>query len=145
MAYIIDTEGGQALVKFEGDLVAGKTMLATLGFSDKDLYVAGGNLRFVIQFDGLGGHLYHNPTFEIVYHEKVKETTWQVELNGHLLLEKADPSGNSTLLMLNRKKMEEALKARNNEIIVRSDMPLDVTLDAACSFFHLVEVPGSDS
>lgn len=145
MSHILDTEGGQVLVKFAEHLVAGKTTLASLGLTDKDLYVAGGNLRLVIQFDQIGGHLYHNPTFEIVYHEKVKETSWQVELNGEVLLDKADPSGNSTLLLINRKKMETALKPRHNELIIRSDMPLDVTLSAEGCFFHLVEVPGSES
>jgi hypothetical protein len=51
--------------------------------------------------------------------------------------------------LLDRKTMEEALAIHTgnhfNELILRGDLPAEVTLSTTDSYIHLVEVPGSES
>ena len=83
------------------------------------------------------------PTIEISYQEKVGETVWQVEFNEEVVLEKTDHSGHSTIMLLDRNKLE-ALKHRHiNRLIIHAEFPDEVHLSSEGSFFNILESPGS--
>lgn len=140
---IAEVNPGEFHVKFE-KLVAGKLSLKDLGFSNENLQVEGGNLRIMLEFGNLGEvHFYKMPTIEIEYVEKIGESEWQVEFNDEVVLDKTDHSGHSTLMMINRSKLD-ALKHRHiNNMIIRADMPKAVHINAENSFINILEQPGS--
>jgi len=142
----IDTEGGQVLLKFD-NLAAGKLSLADFGLTDADLAVQGGNLRFVLSFDGLGdghAHVFKFPTVYFHYDTHVGESGWKAELNGATVLDKTDKGGSNSLILINKKTFSDHLKPRHNELVIHADFPADVRLSATETYFHLVEVPGSE-
>lgn len=140
---IAEVNPGEFHVKFE-ELVAGKLSLKDLGFSNENLQVEGGNLRIMLEFGNLDEmHFYKMPTIEIEYFEKIGESEWQLEFNEEVVLDKIDHSGHSTLLLINRKKLD-ALKHRHvNNMIIRADMPKAVHINAETSFINILEQLGS--
>jgi hypothetical protein len=151
----IQVDGGEILLRFD-KLSAGKLSFADLGLKAEDLKVHGGNLRLVFKFVRLSStqvthetHWFKSPTIYLSYDKKLGESYWQLELNGKLIKEITDPSGAHTLFLLDRKVMEDALAHHTgnhfNELILRGDLPAEVTLSTTDSYIHLVEVPGSES
>jgi hypothetical protein len=152
----IQVDGGEILLRFD-KLAPGKLSFADLGLSADDLKVTGGNLRLVFRFVRLGPgmtkthetHLFKSPTIFLAYDKKLGESYWQLEVNGKVLKEITDPSGSNTLVLVDRNALSEAIDlptgTQYNDIILRGDLPAEVTLSATESYIHLVEVPGSES
>lgn len=138
MTPIIQTLNGEISIEFD-TLVSGKHTFSGLGFQDSQLFVAGGNLRFALRFDTLGnGHFCKAPTLVFTYNKPVRDTFWQVEFNRILLLEQYDPSGNTTVLVLDRSRMEPHLKSHNNRLVVHADFNCEFTLVSSDSTVRLV-------
>lgn len=118
----------------------GKLSLADFGVREQKLHIDGGNLRIVIELGQFPNHHFFKvPTIEIAYHEKLGETYWQVEYNGEMVVEKTDKSGNATLMLLNRKKLDELTHHHNNTLIIRGDLPAEVTLSSEDTWFNILE------
>jgi len=120
--------------------VAGRNALQSLGLSDEQLKIEGGNIRLVFELGNMEGqHFFKNPTIEIAYHEHLGESTWVAEFNGENILEKTDHAGNATLLLLQRGKLEALLHRHENILIIHGDLPAQIGLNAANTFFNLIE------
>ncbi|MCS7072969.1 MAG: hypothetical protein NZ108_00730 [Bacteroidia bacterium] len=143
MSIVTELNPGEIRFRFEA-LQAGKISFANLGLQDKDLVIKGGNLRIVFDFGALGDiHFFKSPTIEFHYHEKISESSWQAEFNGEVVSDKNDHSGSHTLILLNRNKLNELRHRHNNQLIIRGDLPQEVTLVAKDTYFNLLEAPGS--
>ena len=141
---IVEFIEGELRIKMETPLV-GKFTLKDLGFSDPQLRFEGGHLRILIEMGYLGDlHLYKMPTAEFHYFEKLGEAVWQVEFNEEVILEKVDHSGHSTLLLLNRQKIEPLRHRHTNNVLIHADLPAVVTLKADECWFYLLEEPGQN-
>lgn len=116
----------------------GKITLRDLGYNENDLALEGGFLRLVINFDNIGEpDFYQTPTFEFTYNKEVAETHWQCDYNDETLLDKLDHYGKSTVLLLNRTKLESLEQRHKNEIVVHAEFPNDVILNPDHTFIHL--------
>lgn len=127
---------GEISVKFDRP-VQGKISLADLGVTDDQLEMDGGFLRLVFDFEGIGEHDYFAvPTVELSYRENCAETHWQCEFNDETILDKTDHHGNSTVLLLDRKKLNDLEHRRENKLIVHAEFPESVHLVAADSYVN---------
>lgn len=137
----LSLHGGQIRVDMEKPFFD-KFSLEDVGV--KDTYeVEGGNLRIKIRMGYIQDYrLYKMPLIELNYTENIGTSEWIVEFNGVNILEKKDHSGQTTVLLLNRKKMEELVQRRENELIIHGDFSevVSITND---SFFQLLEEPGT--
>lgn len=134
-----DINPGEIKIKFDNPK-GGKLSLADLGILEPKLHVEGGNLRLVIELGQFPKHhFFRMPTIEMAYHEKVGETVWQVEYNGEIVLEKTDHSGNATLLLLNRKKLDALTHHHLNTLIIHGDFPQEITLSSEETWFNILE------
>jgi hypothetical protein len=139
-----DVQSGEIRIKFD-EAVGGKMTLGEMGLTETNLHIDGGNLRLVIELGQTlaNSHFFRMPTIEMHYHEKVGETAWQVEYNGEVVLEKIDHSGNATLLLLNRKKLDDLTHHHQNNLVIHGDFPQEVTLSSENSFLNILEAKGS--
>lgn len=133
----IEVNQGEVKVTFKSP-VSGKVSLADLGVEDSDLALEGGFLRLRFELKGEGDlHFYANPTVEISYVENVSETHWQCEFNGEVILDKMDHHGKSTVLLLNRDRLESLLHRHENTLIIHAEFPEAAHVEAANSFVQL--------
>jgi len=135
----VEVRQGEVKVIFN-EPVEGKVTFSDLGIKEDDFVSEGGNLRVVFELgsnkDGLS--YYQVPTIEVSYKEDMSETGWQVEYNNETILDKADHGGSSTVMLLNRDKMEELEQHHENILIVHADFPSSVhvlTEDSYINFF----------
>lgn len=118
--------------------ITGMVTLADLGLSDEDLVLEGGKLRFVIHLENIGKHHYFKvPTLEITYYEKIGASEWHIDFNEETILDKIDHSGHATVLLMDRKKLNELEHRHINELVLHADFPEKVSIDASKSYFRL--------
>jgi hypothetical protein len=115
-----------------------KVYLKELGLNTSELSLNDGNLRLVIELNNLDeNHFGGVPTIHLSYTTEMGETHWQVEFNGAVVLDKKDHHGHSTVMLLNKAKLNELAQRHENTLIVHGDMPLATQLDAETSYLQL--------
>ena len=106
----------------------GKLTFKELGI-ENDYSLEGGHLRFVLDLSKKGeANYFQVPTLEFTYSDNVPETHWQVEFNGEIVLDKNDHFGHSTILLLNRKKLEDLQQHHENILVLHAELPKEVSL-----------------
>jgi hypothetical protein len=137
MGQIIEVNQGEVKVKFNSPST-GKVSFADLGIKKEDLNLEGGFLRLVFDLEGIKELDYYAvPTLEVSYDENVGETHWQCEFNGETILDKKDHHGNSTVLLMDRKKLAGLEHHHENELIIHGEFPEPVHIDIENSFINL--------
>jgi len=136
MGELIEINEGEVVVKFTKP-VSGKVTFEDLGIKTEDLFFEGGFLRLVFDMEGIGEHHYFQvPTIEVAYKENMGETHWQCDFNGETILDKMDNHGNSTVILLNRKKLAELEHHHENTLIVHAEFPKGVHILADKSYIN---------
>jgi hypothetical protein len=136
MGQLIEINQGEILVKFTSP-TAGKITFKELGITNDQLVLEGGFLRLKFDMEGIGEHSYFAvPTIEVAYTEKCAETHWQCEFNGVTIVDKLDHHGNSTVLLMNRKKLAELEHRHENQLVVHAEFPEVVHLIAEDSYIN---------
>jgi hypothetical protein len=137
MKNTVELNEGEIKLKFK-EPIAGKVSFADLGLKDEDLVCEGGFLRLVIDIEGIGEHSYFQvPTFEISYKENLGETHWQCDFNRETIVDKTDNHGSSTVILLDRKKIENLEHHHENKLILHAEFPETVNVIAATSYVNL--------
>ena len=137
MGQKIELNQGEIIVDFDAPS-SGKISFSELGVKDEDLVLEGGFLRLVFNLSGIGEHNYYQvPTVELSYVENCSETHWQCEFNGETILDKMDHHGHSTMILLDRKKLEALEHRHENVLIVHGEFPEVVHLKAADCYINL--------
>ncbi len=137
MGELVELNQGEIKIKFSGP-TSGKLTFADLGLKDEDLVLEGGLLRMVFDLEGIGEHHYFKmPTVEVAYAEEVGETHWVCDFNEETILDKMDHHGHSTVLLMDRKKIESLEHRHENKLIVHAEFPQAVHLKAADSYITL--------
>jgi hypothetical protein len=136
MTQSVEINPGEVKVKFT-EPVPGKVSLKELGVLNEDLYLEGGMLRLVFDFEGIGEHhFYQIPKLEINYKEEVRATHWQCEFNDEVLLDTVDHYGSTTILMLDKEKIKSLEQHHENKLIVHAEFPEKVHVIADQSYIH---------
>ena len=136
MGQLIEINEGEVVVKFK-EPVSGKVSFEDLGLTTENLAFGGGFLRLVFDMEGIGEHHYFQvPTIEVAYKENMGETHWQCEFNGETILDKMDNHGNSTVILLNRKKLAELEHHHENTLILHAEFPEGVHILANESYIN---------
>ncbi len=118
----------------------GKVSFKDLGIKSDNIKVDGGFLRLVFDFGQFNPkNFYAVPTVEISYNKNVAETHWQCDFNGEMILDKMDNHGNSTVILLQKGKMESQLHHHNNLLVVHGEFPEHVNIDLENSYIYLVK------
>lgn len=121
------------------DTTSGKFTLAEAGLKDETYKVEGGNLRVKVDLGYIkDAHFYKMPVIELEYTQNIHESEWIVEFNGTNILEKKDHSGHATVLLLNRKKMEELKQRHENTLLVHGDFSEVVEIKNS-SLLHILD------
>jgi len=136
MGQLIEINQGEIVVKFTSP-TKGKISFSDLGIKTDDLVFEGGFLRLVFDMEGIGEHSYFAmPTIEVGYKENMAETHWQCDFNGETILDKTDNHGNSTVILMNRKKLAELEHHHENTLILHAEFPKGVHIVAEDSFIN---------
>jgi hypothetical protein len=115
-----------------------KIFFKELGLNTAELNLPDGNLRLVIELNNLDeNHFGAVPTIHLGYTSQMGETHWQVEYNGAVVLDKKDHHGHSTVLLLNKGKLNELSQRHENNLIIHGDLPSATQLDAESSYLQL--------
>ena len=133
----VELNEGEVKLKFN-EPISGKVSFADLGLKDEDLVFEGGFMRLVIDIEGIGEHSYFQvPTFEISYIENLGETHWQCDFNRETIVDKTDNHGHSTIILLDRKKIEKLEHHHENKLILHAEFPEAVHISANESYLNL--------
>jgi len=136
MGQLIEINQGEIVVKFTSP-TKGKISFSDLGIKTDDLVFEGGFLRLVFDMEGIGEHSYFAmPTIEVGYKENMAETHWQCDFNGETILDKTNNHGNSTVILMNRKKLAELEHHHENTLILHAEFPKGVHIVAEDSFIN---------
>lgn len=136
MGQLIEINQGEIVVKFTSP-TAGKLSFSDLGIKTEDLAFEGGFLRLVFDMEGIGEHSYFAmPTIEVAYKENMSETHWQCDFNGETILDKTDNHGNSTIILMNRKKLAGLEHHHENTLILHAEFPEGVHIVAEDSYIN---------
>ena len=137
MENTVELNKGEIKLKFN-EPISGKVSFADLGLKDEDLVINGGFMRLVVDIEGIGEHSYFQvPTFEISYVEKLGETHWQCDFNRTTIVDKTDNHGNSTVILLDRKKIRNLEHHHENKLILHAEFPDTVHIIAKDSYLNL--------
>lgn len=132
----VELNQGEIKVKFN-EPSTGKLSFAELGISNEGNSLESGLLRLVFDLEGIGEHNYYQvPTIEIFYEENMSETHWVCEFNGKTILDKFDHHGHSTVLLLNRKVLNNLEQHHENTLIVHAEFPQSAKLNMEKSYIH---------
>ncbi|MEO9532767.1 MAG: hypothetical protein ABJG68_17230 [Crocinitomicaceae bacterium] len=135
----VQTEKNQGELKiiFE-ECPAGNISLSDLGINEEDLSFESGHIRFLFDFSKTNSFrkFYDTPTLRVEYHEAMAETHWQCDYNEKTILDKKDHHGHSTILLLNRKEIENLEHHHENKLIVHAEFPEAVHLKANETQLH---------
>lgn len=132
----IEINQGEIIVSFTAQ-ESGNISFESLGLSADQLTSESGFLRLVFDFEGLGDlDFYMVPTITLAYAENCAETHWQCEFNGETILDKFDHHGNSTVLLLNKEKMNGLTHHHQNKLVIHAEFPEVVHLSASGSYVH---------
>lgn len=136
MGQLIEINEGEVVVKFTSP-TSGKISFEDLGLTTENLAFEGGFLRLVFDMEGIKEHHYFQvPTIEVTYKENMGETHWQCDFNGETILDKMDNHGNSTVVLLNRKKLSELEHHHENTLILHAEFPEGVHILADSSYIN---------
>lgn len=136
MSQTIEVNQGEIIVRFN-EPVIGKVSFADLGITDEQVKLDGGFLRLVFDLEGIGEHDYFAvPTIEVMYSDKCSETHWQCEFNDETILDKTDHYGNSTVILMDRKKLSSLEHHHENKLIVHAEFPQEINLLPAQSYIN---------
>ncbi len=137
MKNTVQINPGEIKLKFN-EPITGKISFNDLGVSEADLFIENGFMRLVIDIEGIGEHHYYQvPTFEISYQENLAQTHWQCDFNEETILDKTDNHGNSTVILLDRKKIESLEHHHENKLILHAEFPEKVHISSNDSYIHL--------
>lgn len=118
--------------------VSGKVSFKELGIQEDAVAIDGGFLRIKIDLSEVGPHDYYAvPTIEMTYDQNCSETHWQCDFNGETILDKNDHHGHSTILLMNRAKLDSLEHRHINEMIVHAEFPEAVNLVTENCYLHL--------
>ena len=127
---------GEVKVYFEKPQ-SGKISFSELGLKDEDLHFEGGFARIVFDFENVGEHHYYQvPTIELSYAKETSGNHWQCDFNETTVLDKNDNRGQSSVILLNRKKLAELEHHHKNALVVHAEFTDKVQVLAADSFIH---------
>ncbi len=119
------------------ELNIGKLSFSELGINNESNSLESGLLRLVFDLKGIGEHSYYQvPTIEVFYEENMSETHWVCEFNGKTILDKLDHHGHSTVLLLNRKVLNNLEQHHENALIVHAEFPQKANLNLKKSYIH---------
>ena len=126
MSQIIEVNPGELKISFETPSV-GKQSFKDLGLESEELFIESGFMRMVFNMDKLRNPAFYNmPTIEVSYKENLAATHWQCDFNGVTILDKIDHHGNATILILQKKKLEELQNHHENRLILHAEFPENV-------------------
>ncbi|GAB5418087.1 MAG: hypothetical protein Crog4KO_31670 [Crocinitomicaceae bacterium] len=136
MGQKVDITPGEINIAFDAPN-SGKVTLKELGVTDDQLTLKSGFLRLVFNLSGIGEHQYYQmPTIELAYRENCSEIHWQCEFNEETILDTLDHHGHTSVLLLNRKKLESLEHRHENILIVHGEFPEPVHLSAENSYIN---------
>lgn len=136
MGHSVEVNQGEVIVAFDAP-ESGKLSFKDLGITKDQLTLEGGFLRLVFNLSGISEPQYYQmPTVEIAYDENCAETHWQCEFNEETILDTMDHHGHTTVLLLNRKKLEELEHRHENTLIVHAEFPEPVHVDPEKSYIN---------
>ncbi|MCR9172568.1 MAG: hypothetical protein NXI10_08760 [bacterium] len=136
MGETVDITPGEISIAFDAPR-AGKISLKELGVTDEQLVLEGGFLRLVFNLSGIGEHHYYQmPTVEFAYAENCSEIHWQCDFNGETILDTLDHHGHTSVLLLNRKKLESLEHRHENVLIIHGEFPEPLHLNAENSYIN---------
>lgn len=136
MGQNIEITPGEISIVFDAPK-AGKITLKELGITDEQLIVKGGFLRLVFTLTGIGEYSYYQmPTVELAYEENCSEIHWQCDFNDETILDTMDHHGHSSVLLLNRNKLESLEHRHENVLVVHGEFPEPVHLKADTSYIN---------
>lgn len=133
----IDINQGEIKINFNQPIKE-KVSLADLGLAKEDLFFESGRIRMVFDFENIENLEYFSvPTLEFSYLEEMGETHWQCDFNSTTILDKHDHHGHSTVVLLNRKKMQDLEQRHENQLVLHAEFPKEVHVDPTSSFVNL--------
>lgn len=119
----VEFNQGEIKVKLD-EPTSGKISFLELGINTEGKTIESGLLRLVFDLEGIGEHSYYQvPTIEFFYEENMSETHWVCEFNGKTILDKLDHHGHSTVLLLDRKVLNNLEQRHRNALIVHAEFP----------------------
>lgn len=137
MSQTVELNPGEIKIKFSSP-TTGKLSFKDLGINNEDLVFENGLVRLVFDFEGIGEHHYYKvPSIEISYVEKMAETHWQCDFNESTILDKTDHAGHSTIILLDRKKINELEHHHENKLVVHGEFTSSAHVIAEKSFVTL--------
>lgn len=137
MKNTVEINHGEIKLKFN-EPISGKVSFSELGLSDNNLTLSNGFLRLVIDIEGIGKHSYFQvPTIEIKYKENLAKTHWQCDFNRETIVDKIDNHGNSTVILMDRKKLENLEHHHENKLILHAEFPEEVHILSNDSYINL--------
>lgn len=136
MAQLIEINEGEVKVKFTS-VTSGKVTFKDLGLSDDQLAFDGGFVRIVFDMEDIKELEYFQvPTVQVAYKENMGETHWMCDFNGETIVDKTDNHGNSTVVLINRSKLENLEQHHENTLILHAEFPEGVHILSEDSFIH---------
>ncbi|WP_027418803.1 hypothetical protein [Crocinitomix catalasitica] len=133
----VEINQGEIKVKFDA-ATAGKLSFEDLGVTKEAIDLEGGLLRLVFDLEDVKElNYYQVPSLEVFYEENMPETLWICEFNGKTILDKTDHHGQSTILLLDRKVLDNLEQHHENTLIVHAEFPAPVKLNLEQSWIHL--------
>lgn len=136
MGQVVSITRGEINIAFDAPK-PGKITLKELGLTDDQLIIESGFLRLVFNLSGIGEHSYYQmPTIEFAYSENCSEIHWQCEFNEETILDTLDHHGHTSVLLLNRKKLESLEHRHENVLIIHGEFPESVHLSAENSYIN---------
>jgi len=136
MGQTVELTQGEIKVGFDAP-VSGKISLKELGLTNDQLDFEGGFLRLVFNLSGIGEHSYYQmPTIEFAYEENCSEIHWQCDFNEETILDTMDHHGHTSVLLLNRTKLESLEHRHENELVVHGEFPESVHISAENSYIN---------
>ena len=136
----IEKNQGEIKITFN-ETIPGSVSWADLGLSDEDLVFDSGLVRMVFDFSRTNKErkFTHVPTIEVGYKENMGETHWICDYNGETILDKLDHHGHSSIMLMNRTKLESLNHHHENVLVMHAEFPEPVhilTANSSINFFN---------
>ncbi len=140
MSETVELNQGEVKVKFETPVKEGKISFAELELKKESLVFEGGLLRLVFDFEKVKDISYFQmPTIFVQYEEEMEETHWQCDFNGEIISDKLDHHGHSSVILLNRDKLEKLEQHHENTLVLHAEFPKPVHLDVDNSYVNFFQ------
>lgn len=137
MSQQVENNVGEVRVTFTSQ-TEGKISFKELGIAPEHVSLESGFLRLVFVLDAISDYAFYQvPTIEVSYEENCAETHWQCEFNRTVILDKMDHYGHSTVLLLDRKKLDSLEHRHENRLIIHAEFPVAVQINVEDSYIHL--------